>query len=133
MKGTEEKSRRLSVEEEREVTSRSFRAYGIPMDMATSLKYLGQVISAAVDDWPAVVKNMSKARAVWQRLTGIISREGAAPRVSGFFSKDMVQSMSLLGAETWVITPLMGRILGGVPRPGGSTIDREYPAAADRR
>ena len=44
----------------------------------------------------------------------IISREGAAPRVSGLFYKAVVQSIMLFGAETWVVTPRMGKALGGV-------------------
>ena len=31
-------------------------------------KYLGQVISEAFDDWPAVVKNLLWAREVWSRM-----------------------------------------------------------------
>ena len=44
----------------------------------------------------------------------ILSREGAAPRVSGLFYKAVVQSIMLFGAETWVVTPRMGKALGGV-------------------
>ena len=39
----------------------------------------------ADNDWPVVVRNLSRARAVWKRMTRILSREGAEPRVSGFF------------------------------------------------
>ena len=37
----------LAAEEEREVTDRAFRAYGIPQDMGTSFRYLGRAILAA--------------------------------------------------------------------------------------
>ena len=47
--GAEQKRRRLAVEEEREVTVRAFSAYGRPLDMVTSFRYLGQGISE-VDD-----------------------------------------------------------------------------------
>ena len=43
----------------------------------------------------------------------ILSREGAVPQVSGFFFKAVVQAVLLFGAETWVVTPLMGKALGG--------------------
>ena len=88
----------LSAEDEREVTSRAFRAYGSPLDMMTSFKYLGQVISAADYDWPAVVGNLAKAREVWRSLTQILGREGAAPRVSGFLFKSVFQSVLTFGA-----------------------------------
>ena len=42
----------------------------------------------------------------------ILSREGARPRVSKFFLKSIVQSVFLCGAETWVVIPHMGRVLG---------------------
>ena len=53
-----------------------------------------------------------KVRAVWSRMTGILSREGARPRVSIFFFKAAVQSMLLLGAEMWVVTPPMVQAMG---------------------
>ena len=46
-------------------------------------------------------------------MTRILSREGAEPRVSGFFFKVVVQAVFLFGSETWVFTPRMGRDLGG--------------------
>ena len=58
-------------------------------------------------------------------MTRILSREGAEPRVYGFFFKTVLQVVLLFGSETWVVTPLMGRVLGGVPGPGGTTSDRE--------
>ena len=39
--------------------------------------------------------------------------EGAEPRVSRFFFKSIIQSVLLFGAETWVVTPRMGLLLGG--------------------
>ena len=81
--------------------------------MVTSFRYLGRVISVVDDDWPEVVKNLSRARAVWRRMTCILRREGAAPRVSGLFFKAMVQTMLIFGSETWVVTPRMVNALGG--------------------
>ena len=69
---------------------------------------------AADDYWPAVIRNLTKARAVWRRMARILSREGARPRLSGFFFKAVVQSVLLSGAETWVVTPCTGRVLGGL-------------------
>ena len=47
------------------------------------------------------------------RMSRILSREGARLRVSGFFFKSLVQSVLLFGAETWVVTPRIGQVLGG--------------------
>ena len=43
-KGAEQKQQRLAAEEERAFTSRAVSAYGCPLDMVTSYKYLGRVI-----------------------------------------------------------------------------------------
>ena len=100
--------------------------------MMTSFRYLVRLILAANDDWPAVIRNMAKARAVWRRITNIFIRKGARSWVYIFFFKDLVQLVLLFYAETWVVTPRMGRVLGGfqdqvarqltsVSRGGGET------------
>ena len=86
---------------------------GPPLEMMTSFRYLGQVISAADNDWTSVVRNLSQARVVWKRMTIILSREGTEPRVSGLFFKAVVQVVFLFVSETWVVTPRMGSALGG--------------------
>ena len=45
-------------------------------------------------------------------MTQILSREGAALQVSGFFFKVVVQVVQLFVSETWVVTPRMGKALG---------------------
>ena len=81
--------------------------------MVTSFKYLGRVISATDDDWPEVMKKLARAKTVWIRMLRILIREGATPWVSGLFFKDVIQAVLLFGAETWVVTPRMGKDLGG--------------------
>ena len=73
-KGTERKERGLSAEEDRAVTYRAFMAYGVPLEMVISFWYLGRVILAADKNWPEVVRNVSRERAVWKRMTRILSR-----------------------------------------------------------
>ena len=68
-------------------------------------------MTAGDDDWLEVAGNLAKARKSWGRLQGILRREGATPRISGFFFKAMVQQVLLFGAETWVVTPKMERAL----------------------
>ena len=66
--------------------------------MLTCFKYLGRVISVADDECPAAVKKLAKALVVWRRLTQILRREGAGPRLSGFFFKDVVHLVLIFGA-----------------------------------
>ena len=53
--GLEQRRRQLAALEAVEVTSRAFSAYGRPVEMVTSFKYLGRVISATDKNWTAVV------------------------------------------------------------------------------
>ena len=123
--GGEQKRRRLEAEEEREVSSRAFSAYMLPLEMVTSFKYLGRAISAADNDWPVVVINQAMAQAVWRMLT----REEVAPRVSNFFFKSMVQLVLILGTEIWVVTPRMGWVLGGLQ----DQVERRFIGRLQRR
>ena len=75
----ERKRRWLAADEEREVTARDFSTYGSPLEMDTSFKYLGRLISATDNYWPEVVKNLTWARRVWSNMSHILSREGATP------------------------------------------------------
>ena len=69
---------------------------------------------AGDDNWPAVAGNLSKARKSWGRMQGILRREGATPRISGNFFKAVVQQVLLFGAETWVVTQKMERVLSAL-------------------
>ena len=94
------------------MTSRAFSAYGRSLDMVLYFKYLERAQLAADDDWPEAIQNLAKVQTVWRRMLRILIRKGMRPRVSGFFFKAVIQSVLIFGAETWVITPHMGRVLG---------------------
>ena len=113
MKGMECTRWKLATEEERAVTSRAFSAYERPLEMVNSFRYLGRVISEADNNWPAEIRNLAKAQAVWRRMMRILSREGARPRLYGFLFKVLVQSVFIFCAETWVVNPRLERVLGG--------------------
>ena len=111
--GMDRKWRSLAEEEAREGTVRALTAYGVPLYQVTSFKYLGRVLAAEDDYWPAVVRNLRHARQKWERLTWVLSREGADARTSGQIYLSVVQLVVLYGSETWVLTPHMQRVLGG--------------------
>ena len=92
-------------------TARAFSAYGNPLEMVTYFRYLGRVILVVDDNWPTVIWNLAKARKLWRRMMRILNRERERPRVSGFLFKSIVQLVLLFGAENWVVTPRMGRVL----------------------
>ena len=77
----------------------------------TEFRYLGRILTATDDDWPAVAGNIQKARRIWGRLAKIMSREGADPKVSQTFYIAVTQQFLLFGAETWVLTAKMEKAL----------------------
>ena len=54
--------RRLAEEEAHEGTESSLTSYGVPFSQVTSFKYMGIVLSVEDNYWPAVVRNLRRAR-----------------------------------------------------------------------
>ena len=105
--GAERKIRRLAAAEGEAATERAFKAYGRRLNSVKEFRYLGRVLTATDDDWPAVARNLQKERATWGRLARILGREGADPKVSRNFYIAVTQQVLLFGAETWVLTVKM--------------------------
>ena len=72
------------------------------MEAVKKFRYLGQLLTATDDDWPAVVGNIRKARRSWVRLDEVLGREGAYSKVSRTFYIAVKQQVLLFGAEMWV-------------------------------
>ena len=77
------------------------------MQLVTEFRYLGRILTSTYDDWPAVARNLRKARVTWGGLARILGREGADPKVSRNFYIAVTQQVLLFGAETWVLTKNM--------------------------
>ena len=95
--GAERKRRRLAETELRESTEMAFEDYGKKLEAVPSFKYLGRILTAGDDDWPAVAGDLGKARKSWGRLKRILNREGADKRVSGKFSRRWSNMYCCLG------------------------------------
>ena len=63
--GAESKRRRLAETEIREITEMAFEVYGEQLNTVPSFKYLGRILTAGDDNWPAVAGNLGKARKSW--------------------------------------------------------------------
>ena len=68
------------------------------MRAVTDFRYLGRVMTNTDDDWPAVARNLRKARVTWGRLARILGRERADPKVSRCFYIAVTQQVLLFGA-----------------------------------
>ena len=74
------------------------------MEAVSEFRYLGRLLTATDDDWPAVTGNIWKAQVSWGSLARVLRREGADPKVSRSFYTAVTQQVLLFGAETWVLT-----------------------------
>ena len=111
------------------------------MEAVSEFRYLGRLLTAMDDDWPAVAGNIQKALVSWGSLARVLGKEGADPKVSRSFYTDVTQQVLLFGAETWVLTRKMEsaldafqgrvarRLTGRQPR-GGRDGRWFYPALA---
>jgi hypothetical protein len=81
-----------------------FSVSDVELETVDCFRYLGRPIVADGNDWPAVVYNINRARARWTQVSRVLSRQGADPKVSGYFYKAVVQSVLLYGCETWVVS-----------------------------
>ena len=89
----------MAEAELRDRTERAFESYRKPLDTVATFKYLGRVMAAGNDDWPAVAGNLVKARKSWRWLSRSLIREGADKRVPGNFFKAVVHAVLLVRAE----------------------------------
>jgi hypothetical protein len=90
-----------------------FSVYGVELGMVNCFTYLGRPLSATDSDWPALYKNLAKARTKWAMISRVLRREGANTRVSGMFYKAVVQSVLLFGSESWVWSQSMVQTVEG--------------------
>lgn len=112
-RGAAAKRRRHALEDVRASDEVIFSVSGSPLDRVGVFKYLGRMLSDTDNDWPAVYKNLSKARKRWGMVSRILRRDGLRPKAAGMFYKAVVQAVLLYGAETWAVSPAMLKALEG--------------------
>ena len=82
----------------------TFTINGDELRSVETFKYLGRIVSSTDSDWPALKKNLTKARQRWAMISRVLVRDGADARISGMFYKAAVLTILLYGSETWVWT-----------------------------
>ena len=98
------KDRETAVVNKKTVAETVFTVQGVSIKNVSEFKYLGRVVNKNDDDWPAVNRNLQKARVAWGRLCRILPKEGANPKAMASIYKAVVQAVLLFGSETWVLT-----------------------------
>ena len=76
-----------------------------------TFKYMGRILDLSDNNWFEILWDFGKAHRVWNRLGGLLHRDGADLRVSTMFYRVVVQIVLLFGAETWVLSEAMSRNL----------------------
>ena len=98
---------------EREAESTVADAAGVPLEPVDLCRCLGRMVSSADNDWPALQKNLTKARQRWGMIRRLLTKDRVGPRHAGMFCKATVQSVLLCGSETWVVSDKMPKSLNG--------------------
>ena len=88
---------------------------------------MGQVLTEEDNDWTVVMGNLKNPWKIWAQLMRILGREGADPRLSKMFFKEVVRAVSVFGSETWVLTHHMERALGSFQHRVRRRITRRQP------
>ena len=73
-RGEENNWQRLAEEEAQAGTEMAMTAYGIPLALVASFKYLGRFLSKTDGDWPEVVHNLWCSQHNWESLSRVLSR-----------------------------------------------------------
>ena len=90
---------RLAAEEVQASIERSSQAYGRPLTLVSSFKYLGIVLIASDNEWTSVVGNLQKNQKKWAQMSRILGRKGANVRVFGKLFKVVDQAVLIFGAS----------------------------------
>ena len=110
---TRARTRREAITTAHTAMTQTVSINGTPLEQVTTFSYLGRYITCNNSDWPAVYKNLKKARQKWALIARPLLNTGVPPPMVGLFYKAITQAVLLHGCETWVITPPMLQTLTG--------------------
>jgi hypothetical protein len=104
-----------------------FSTNGTPLEKVPQFCYLGRMIANNNSDWPALHKNLRKAKTKWALISRPLLNTGVAPKFVGMFYKAIVQAVLLYGCETWVVTPNILRPMEGLHHRIARRISHKMP------
>ena len=102
------RKRALSYRRENETL---FHVEGQVLDRVEHFRYLGRVISHTNSDWPAIFRQLTRARQRWAMIARVVAKLQIPAKAAGMFYKAIVQAVLLYGSETWVVDPPMLNVL----------------------
>jgi hypothetical protein len=81
-----------------------FHVEGEVLEKVDLIRYLGRILAQDNDDVWVVRQRIKKARAIWARVSQVLTAENMPPKVSAKFYKAVVQSVLSYGSKTWNLT-----------------------------
>ena len=127
-KGKETMGVRLADEELAEQLGNlpTFYVEGEPIAQVESFTYLRRVITSTDDDLQACLRNLAKAKAKWGPLSRILIKDGASCAYKSRIYLVVVSTVLLYGAETWVLTDRIRRVLQAFHHSCARSITRTF-------
>ena len=100
-RATEMRRQRHDVELVQRAGEMKFSIYGRDdkplIEGMKKFQYLGSMLKHTYNDWPAVHRNIGKAREVWKRLGKLLRLEGADIQMSALLYKEIIQAVMMFG------------------------------------
>jgi len=90
-----------------------FTVDGAPAESVGSSRHLGRQEAHNDSDWGTLCTDLRRASCKWCKLSKLLHREGANPRIFGMFCKAVGPTVSLFGCESWTMTDAMWTVLKG--------------------
>ena len=104
----------------------TFYVEGEPIERVENFTYLGRVVTSTDDDLQACLRNLAKAKAKWGALSRLLIKDGASCAYRSRIYLVVVSTVLLYGAETWVLTDRIRRVLEAFHHSCARSITRTF-------
>ena len=101
------------------------------LEMVHQFRYLGRPLSEGDSDWPALYRNLTRARMHWARFSKLLRSQSLSPRVAGLFYLAVVETVLLYGSESWVWSDSMVKAVEGFHNRIVRRLANRMPRLAD--
>ena len=93
----------------------------------TPFKFLGRDLSAADEEWTAVVHNLWRELQKWKRLTRLLIMDGEDAWTLRQIYLAVIKPVMINESETWVMKPRIGRVWSRSRHRGGIRLTGRQP------
>lgn len=99
-------ARRIAEDQKNNMDNEKFvmKIKNNPIERVREFLYLGRWIFDSDDDTETINRQLRKTKIRWMKLSKILKRHDANPRIMGSFYQAIIQAVLLYGSESWVIS-----------------------------